>query len=190
MNTQLVSASPQTPPAPERRPAQPRMRPFTAWFFLVLVGYQTFHQIEHTIETVHLHVEHRAEANTLLGGLDFEWLHFGANALLLYGLFAVILGAGPAVRRRLRTERRFGWYAMVAALVVQSYHVLDHVVRLVEYVSSGGDVPEGTLTRVVDPIWFHFGINLTVLVGMYAAFVGLRVHRSLLPWRRTAPDVE
>ena len=157
---------------------RPRVRPFTAWFFLVLLGYQSFHQLEHTIEFVNLQIQHKAEADTLLTGVDFEWVHFGANVLLLYGLFAVVVGAGVAVRARLRRERRWGWYAMVAALVVQSYHVLDHSVRLVEYV-SGTDVPQGTLTRVVNPVWFHFLINLTVLVGMYAAFLGLRMHRAL-----------
>lgn len=183
MGAGVIAEEPRAFGVSEGHRAAARMRPFTAWFFLLLVGYQTFHQLEHTIETVHLRVQHRPEAKTLLHGVDFEWLHFGANALLLYGLIAVIVGAGPAVRARLRTERRWGWCALVAALVVQTYHVLDHSVRLVEYVLSGGDVPEGTLTRVVDPVWFHFGINLTVLVGMYAAFLGLGVHRALNPSR-------
>lgn len=172
---------------PPRRSVPARVRPMTAWFFLVLVCYQAFHQLEHTIETVQLQLLGHDESDTLLNGVDFEWLHFGANALLLYGLVAVVVGAGSAARARWRAERRWGWWAMVAALVVQSYHVFDHTVRLVEYVSSGGDKdPAGTLTRVVNPVWFHFGINLTVLVGMIAAFAGLRVHRSLRAPRRPA----
>jgi hypothetical protein len=170
---------PRAPEVREERAAKVRVRRFSAWFFLTLLAYQSFHQLEHTIETVHLQLQHKAEADTLITGVDFEWVHFGANALLLYGLIAVVVGVGAATRARLRVERRWGWYAIVAAVVVQTYHVIDHSVRLVEYVSSGGDVPQGTLTRVVDPVWFHFGINLTVLVGMYAAFFGLGVHRAL-----------
>lgn len=181
--------APETEPSPPgsvplRAPAPATVRPMTAWFFLFLVCYQGFHHIEHTIETVQLQILHRQHAHTLLNGIDFEWLHFGANALLLYGLVAVVIGAGPAARARWRSERRWGWAAMVGAVVVQSYHVVDHAVRLVEYVAAGGDTdPQGTLTRVVDPVWFHFAMNLIVLMGMVAAFAGLRMHRSL-----RAPD--
>lgn len=176
---ETAPASPGPGPAPRRRPAP--VRPMTAWFFFVLVLYQGFHHLEHTIETVQLQLLHHDESNTLLNGVDFEFVHFGANFLLLYGLVAVVIGAGAAVRARWRVEQRWGWYAMVAAIVVQSYHVFDHTVRLIEYVQSGGDLdPKGTITHFVNPVWFHFGMNLTVLVGMVAAFTGLRMHRTLL----------
>jgi len=151
----------------------------TAWFFLVLICYQTFHQLEHAIETVQLQILHDRSANTLINGIDFEYVHFGANALLLYGLAAVVIGAGPRARAWLRAEHWWGWLAMIAALVVQTYHVFDHTVRLIEYLQSGGQEPGGTLTVWVNPVWFHFGINLTVLVGMFAAFFGMGMHRSL-----------
>ena len=151
----------------------------TARFFLLLVLYQSFHQLEHTIETVQLNILHHHEAHTLINGVDFEYVHFGANAVLLYGLFAVVIGAGRRAREWLRAAHPWGWAAMVTALVVQTYHVFDHTVRLIEYVQSGGKTPEGTLTVWLNPVWFHFGINLVVLIGMYCAFFGMRMHRSL-----------
>ena len=169
-------------PAPDRPRRFPlaRVRPATAWFFLILVAYQGFHQIEHTIETVQLKLLGHHESHTLLRGIDFEWLHFGVNTVLLYGLAAVVIAAGPAVRERWRSERPRGWTFMVAALVVQGYHVVDHSVRLVEHVLSGGDRdPQGTLTRVVDPVWFHFSMNLAVFATMAIAFLGLGMHHSL-----------
>jgi hypothetical protein len=166
-----LAASPVVPLSP--------VRSMTARFFLLLLVYQTFHQLEHAIETVQLNILHHTSANTLINGVDFEYVHFGANALLLYGLFAVVVGAGTRTRAWLRVHHRWGWYAMVTALVVQTYHVFDHTVRLIEYLQSGGKPPEGTLTIWVNPVWFHFGINLTVLVGMYCAFFGLRMHQSL-----------
>ncbi len=185
--------------APEIEPLEPRpepaarvprapVRPMTAWFFFVLVLYQGFHQLEHTIETVQLQLLHHNESNTLLNGVDFEYVHFGANFLLLYGLVAVVIGAGAAVRARWRVERRWGWYA----IVVQTYHVFDHTVRLIEYIQGGGDVdPKGTVTHFVNPVWFHFVMNLSVFTGMVAAFAGLKVHRTLLaslrPGRVRAP---
>ena len=169
------------PEEPRRAPVAPLspVRTMTARFFLLLLAYQTFHQLEHTIETVQLNILHHTSANTLINGVDFEYVHFGANALLLYGLLAVVVGAGKRTRDWLRVNYRWGWYAMVGALVVQTYHVFDHTVRLIEYLQSGGKPPEGTLTIWVNPVWFHFGINLTVLVGMYAAFLGLRMHTYL-----------
>jgi len=159
----------------------------TARFFLLLLVYQTFHQLEHGIETVQLNLLHHTSANTLINGIDFEYVHFGANALLLYGLFAVVIGAGARTRAWLKVNHRWGWYAMVAALLVQTYHVFDHTVRLIEYVQSGGRPPEGTLTIWVNPVWFHFAINLTVLVGMYCAFLGLRMHQSLRARNQPVP---
>lgn len=168
-------------PEPGRRQVAPPspVRRMTAWFFLTLVCYQAFHQVEHAIEAVQLNVLHHREARTLINGIDFEYVHFGANALLLYGLFAVVIGAGGRTREWLRTEHRWGWLAMITALVVQSFHVFDHTVRLIEYVQSGGQAPEGTFTVWLNPVWFHFGINLTVLVGMTCAFFGMGMHRSL-----------
>lgn len=166
-------------PGPHRVFPLSPVRTMTARFFLLLLVYQTFHQLEHAIETVQLNLLHHTAANTLINGVDFEYVHFGANALLLYGLWAVVIGAGKRTRAWLRVHYRWGWYAMVTALVVQTYHVFDHTVRLIEYLQSGGKPPEGTLTIWVNPVWFHFGINLTVLVGMYCSFFGLRMHQSL-----------
>lgn len=166
---------------PPRRAALPAaaVRPMTAWFFLFLVCYQTFHQAEHTIETVQLELLHHGSAHTLINGIDFEYVHFGANTLLLYGLIAVAVSAGAAARARLRVEHPWGWRAMLVALGVQGYHVFDHTVRLFEYLRSGGQDPGGTLTVWINPVWFHFAINLTVLIGMFAAFFGLRLHQAL-----------
>lgn len=175
-------------PAAQQAPARPcPVRPMTARFFLMLVVYQTFHQLEHTIETVQLQLLHHSSAHTLINGIDFEYVHFSANALLLYGLFAVVIGAGPKARAWLKAEHRWGWYAMVTALVVQTYHVFDHTVRLIEYVQSNGQAPDGTLTIWVNPVWFHFLINLTVLIGMNCAFFGMGMQRALRAPRPAAP---
>lgn len=178
---------PEAPPPRRAALPVPAVRPMTAWFFLFLVGYQTFHQAEHTIETVQLQLLHHGTAHTLINGIDFEYVHFGANTLLLYGLIAVVIGAGAQARARLRAEHPWGFRAMVAALGVQGYHVFDHTVRLFEYLQSGGKDPGGTLTVWVNPVWFHFAINLTVLVGMIVAFFGLRIHEALIPTPEVKP---
>jgi hypothetical protein len=151
-----------------------------ALLFAGALAYQGFHQVEHTIETVQLRVLGHDTARTLIGGLDFEWVHLGANVFLLWCLIAVAVGAGATTRARWREHARIGWWGLCAALTVQGYHVVEHLVRIVQYLASGGEYPPGTVTTVLDPVWFHFGVNLTVFVAMAAGFFGLGVHRDVL----------
>ncbi|MEO6121345.1 MAG: hypothetical protein ABIW46_05190 [Acidimicrobiales bacterium] len=176
MTTALV-----TGPARTRRVTRrARSRHGVALLFLGALLYQGFHQLEHTIETVQLRVLGHDSAHTLIGGLDFEWVHLGANVFLMWCIVAVAVGAGADTRASWRTDARVGWWGLCAALTVQGYHVVEHLVRIVQYVVSGGDYPPGTVTTVLDPVWFHFGVNLTVLVGMAVAFFGLGLHRHVL----------
>ncbi|MGH9156099.1 MAG: hypothetical protein ACRD1K_09775 [Acidimicrobiales bacterium] len=169
--------------APARRrpgPGRAESRQGLALLFLGALLYQGFHQIEHTIETVQLRLLHHATAHTLIGGLDFEWVHLGANVFLLWCLIAVAVCAGAATRASWRSDARVGWWGLCAALSVQGYHVVEHLVRIVQYLASGGKYPPGTVTTVLDPVWFHFGVNLTVLAGMAVGFFGLGQHRRVL----------
>lgn len=150
-----------------------------AFMLTALVLYQAGHHTEHTIETVQLKLLGHNHAHTLLSGVDFEWLHLAANAVLEYGLVAALVAAGAGVRRRWRTQSPWGWRALVFAAVLQGTHVVDHVVRATQYVASGGEAPTGTVTRWVDAVWFHFTMNLLVLVAIVVAFVGLRAWRGL-----------
>lgn len=144
-----------------------------------LVLYQAGHHTEHTIETVQLKFLDHRHAHTLLSGVDFEWVHLAANAVLEYGLVAALVAAGADVRRRWRTQFPWGWRALVFAAVLQGAHVVDHAVRAAQYVASGGATPTGTVTRWVDPVWFHFTMNLVVLLAIVVAFLGLRAWRGL-----------
>jgi len=160
------------------RTAEAPLRQGVALLFLGLVLYQAFHQLEHTIETVQLQVLHHATSDTLIGGLDFEWVHLGANVFLEWGLIGVMLGAGAATRARWRATAPIGWMGLCLAVAVQGYHVVEHLVRIVQYIVTGTD-PPGTVTTVLNPVWFHFGINLTVLAAMTVGFFGLGVHRRV-----------
>ena len=166
------------PPPPTLLPELPtRAQRWAAVEFLALVAYQAFHQVEHALETAQkrLGAEH---VHSLLGGVDFEWLHLGANSILFFGLVGVTFGYGRHGRAYWRERYRPFRYVVGAALVVEGYHVVEHIVRAVQYV-GGASEPGGIATQVLDPVWFHFAINLVVLVTMAVAFVGLRVHRDL-----------
>lgn len=139
---------------------------------------QLFHQGEHTLELLHRRLG-AAGAAPLLSGLDFEWIHFGANTLLLLGAASVLAVVGGGGRAAWRAASPVASGALVAVIGLQAAHVAEHVVRVVQY-AGGADPPPGLATRVVDVVWFHWAVNLVFLLGLVTGFVGLRMHRALV----------
>lgn len=143
-----------------------------------LVAFQVFHQGEHTLELLQKRFgnEHVAP---LLSGVSFEWMHFGGNAILLVGCVAVLLAVGRSGRAQWRATNPVAWWALAGAVAIQGSHVGEHVVRVVQYV-GGAPEPEGLATKWLDPVWFHWGINLVFLLGLVVGFLGLGLHRDLV----------
>lgn len=154
-----------------------KRRRLAAFEFAGLVGFQGFHQIEHALETAEKRVGVEG-VRPLLQGVDFEWAHFAGNTMLFLGLVAVMVGYGAAGRARWRTTNKVGWWALLAGLAIQGSHVVEHIVRVSQYLATG-ELPVGLATQWLDPIWFHFGINLVFLVGLVVGFVGLNVRQDL-----------
>ncbi|HVA85628.1 MAG TPA: hypothetical protein VNF73_04820 [Candidatus Saccharimonadales bacterium] len=65
-----------------------------------------------------------------------------------------------------RERSRAGWRWLAAALVSQSYHELEHVVKIAQRIQSGIDPAPGMLGNFFNLIWLHFTFNpiLTVLM--------------------------
>jgi hypothetical protein len=171
------------PPAPGRRPgvlSSPRW--WVAAEFAGLVAFQVFHQTEHTLEL--LQKRFRVDSvGPLLSGVSFEWMHFGGNTILLIGCVAVLLAVGRSGRARWRALNPVAWWVFVGAVALQGSHVAEHVVRVVQYVGGEAE-PDGFATQWLDPVWFHWGINLAFLFGLVVGFLGLEVDRDLLGRRR------
>jgi hypothetical protein len=182
MTTTTTTAPTAPSPAPREAAAPMKSRYWAAVQYLGLVIYQGFHQMEHALAVANQKLG-ADDVHPLLGGIDFEWLHLGFNAMLLWGLGVVLVGYGPSGRARWRATRRPYWYVFLFGFAVQSYHVVEHVVRTVQYRGEPHE-PPGIITQVLDPAWFHFTINLVVLVAMTVAFFGLRVPADL---RRRSP---
>ena len=154
------------------------MRWLAALQLLGLVLFQAFHQGEHTLELLQRRLG-VPRAAPVLSGLDFEWIHFGANTLLLVGAASVLGLVGPEERAAWRAAAPAAWWALVGAVVLQAFHVAEHVVRVVQY-AGGAAPPPGLVTRAVDVVWFHWAVNLVFLAGLAAGFVGLGMHRVLV----------
>ena len=164
------------------RTASARGTATAAWpaatIFAAALVVQLFHLLEHVVQVAQGKFLGIKPAHGLLGSFfDLEWVHFIYN----WGLFAILIVATIAVLREGRTRPAVGWLALGAALAVQTYHVLEHAVKIYQHITTGIDPAPGILGQIYDLIWLHFDINVIVTAAMVAAFFGLGLNRE---WHR------
>ena len=148
----------------------------TARIFLLALVLQLFHLLEHVVQVAQGKFLGIKPAHGILGSFfDLEWVHFIYN----WGLYAFLIVATVAVLRERRVRPPVGWLFLGAALAVQSYHVLEHTVKIIQHVSSGIDPAPGILGQIYDLIWLHFDINVVVTVLMIGSFLGLALNREV-----------
>jgi hypothetical protein len=117
---------------------------------------------------------------SLVGSLaDTEWVHFGYNALVLAGLVLLLL-----LRRRgwnPRGNRTLGDGLVLAAAVLQGYHVIEHTFKVVQHQLTGAKVNPGILGETFDLVLLHFGLNAAIYLAFVGAAVAYLVHSGLRP---------
>jgi hypothetical protein len=128
---------------------------------------QTFHMAEHFLQVFRVHADGVPSRGGIVGSVvEPEWVHFTYNSAVFL-MFAVV--AAARVRGWKPSGDLFlGDTLLVAGLLVQGYHVIEHTAKLAQHIASGAKVNPGLLGDHVDLVWLHFGINLAV----YAAFLG------------------
>ncbi len=151
--------------AADRRAASASTAILVMGLFVLL---QAGHVFEHVAQLVQKFVLNLPVAQGILGAMfDTEWVHFLFNVVTQTGLVVVYLlwrRAGARVPAVL-------WVAMA----VQGVHTLEHVAKMYQYYAFGITVgPKGILGYLFPLIWLHFFLNLPPLVGMSAAWRGLR----------------
>jgi len=116
----------------------------------------------------------------------------GIAAVALGTLGLVRLCLTPLLRRRRRRlagrggrEVASGAVAvLLAGLVVQSFHMLEHVVQVIQINVQDAEVRRGLAGAAFDTEWVHFGYNLAVLLFLVWAW---RMTAKIDPaWRRGA----
>lgn len=135
-----------------------------ATFFWIYVGVnviQGFHMLEHVAQVIQRYgLGHSpAHAHGLLGMLDLEWVHVFYNGALLLALYWLFLIG----KRHLRALGIVTYALFVTALWLQSYHMVEHLVKITQHLATGVQGTPGILGPFfVNPLWFHFWINLVV----------------------------
>jgi hypothetical protein len=151
------------------------------YIFVLTVAAQTFHMVEHIAQVMQKFVLHITPAHGLIGQLDLEQVHFAFNLFYLSMLVVVMMGwfyYGSQVSKK--------WKAFSIALglttLVQSYHMAEHSVKLVQFIETMMQGTPGILGSHFDSVIFHAAMNtavfLPVLIVFFAA--GVYKHMSLL----------
>jgi hypothetical protein len=157
---------------------------------VLLAGFvvQSAHMLEHVVQVIQVNVQDAEVRRGLAGAVfDTEWVHFGFNlAVLLFLVWAWRMTAklDPAWHR---AAAAYGF--VLSAVVIQTYHVAEHVAKILQHVTSGLDPAPGLIGDQVGLVWFHFGINLAVYAGFVIAIgplVGPAVREVVAPRPRVA----
>jgi len=164
----------------EAWPAPPISRR-AAWVLLIGFGVQSFHMLEHGVQVYQVYVAQSATRSGLLGAhFNTEWVHFWFNlAVLDFLIWATLLlwrslGDRPAA-------------VLLAALVIESWHMVEHSAKIVQFLERGAQPTPGILGGIVGLVWFHFGINLAVYAGFTTALVAVARAGVLRPAWQPAP---
>lgn len=154
----------------------------TVFVFTAALVAQTFHMVEHVAQIYQhaiLGLSVR-DSHGILFFLDLEWNHFVFNSLY-FGLLAFVFFQckfyrtnGPA------GEKRFACYAFLAGLSIQSYHVFEHSVRIIQFLQTGCTPCPGILGRFFDGVYLHGMFNTVVYVLPLLAFISYGFHWKAL----------
>jgi hypothetical protein len=157
---------------------------------VLLAGFvvQSFHMLEHVVQVIQVNVQDAEVRRGLAGAaFDTEWVHFGYNlAVLLFLVWAWRMTArlDPAWR-----PAAVGYGFVLSALLIQTYHLAEHVAKILQHVTSGLDPAPGLIGDQFGLVWFHFGINLAVYAGFVIAIgplIGPAVREVVAPRPRLA----
>jgi len=114
-------------------------------------------------------------AGILGSWLDIEPVHMAYNTgfLALIVLCYLIGGFPGEVRRR----HPFTFWLMTFVLLFEGYHVLEHVVKMAQFLETGMNGTPGIVGQFVNLVWLHFTYNTVAYVPLLAVFFGDGYHR-------------
>lgn len=135
----------------------------------VMIGHQAEH-VAQILQKNALDASCPTDCRGLLGFVfDLEWVHFAYNV----GIEVALLGM-VALFRLWRNP----W--LVGAVVLQGYHVVEHVEKLQQWLGNGHHSPTpGILGMHFSLVELHFVFNTTVFLLVAAGYVSLRAWRGI-----------
>lgn len=146
--------------------------------FAATLVIQALHMVEHVAQVMQKFVFHIVPAHGLIGQLDLEQVHFAFNLLYLGTLIYVMLGwlnFGGQVCR----NQKLCAAMLITTVAVQTYHVLEHSVKLAQFIASGMQGTPGIAGMHFDGVIFHALMNTAVFLPVVVVFFCAGLHRGL-----------
>lgn len=142
---------------------------FRTYVILTLaLAVQSFHMLEHIVQLIQKFVLNISAAHGLLGAsLDFEPVHFIYNIIYL-SLIAIVW---QSFRNTPVRNMKLIYGLLSFVLVSQSWHFLEHIVKLQQHFVNGCLTCSGILGYYANPILLHFGYNMIVFVPLIIVYV-------------------
>lgn len=133
----------------------------------VAVAVQSFHILEHIVQVIQKFVLQLPVAHGILGAsLDFEPVHFTFNVVYLALVALVWISFTKTPIRKMQLI-----YGLVTfVLVFQSWHFIEHAVKLDQHSVNGCVSCPGILGHYFDVILLHFTYNAVVYVPLVVVF--------------------
>ncbi len=157
-----------------------RVSPFKqfVYMFIATLAIQTLHMAEHVAQVVQKFVLDYPYAHGLIGSLDLEQVHFTFNLLYLGALIYVTLG-WMTFGRRLCSQDKMLSALLIVTVLVQGYHMVEHSVRLVQFLNTGLQGTPGLLGAHFDGVMFHAVMNTVVYLPAMVVFVCSGMHKRI-----------
>jgi hypothetical protein len=153
------------------------IRQFIFMFALTII-IQAIHLVEHLAQVLQKFVFHLAPAHGLIGQLDLEQVHFAFNLLYLAALIVVTVG-WLYYGGQLCSRQKVLGAMLLGTVAVQGYHMVEHSVKLAQFISSGMQGTPGIVGMHFDAVIFHALMNTAVLAPVVVVFFCAGIHKEL-----------
>ncbi len=148
--------------------------------FALTVLIQALHMVEHVAQVIQKFVLHIAPAHGLIGALDLEQVHFAFNVWYLATLAVVMVG-WSYYGSQLCSRQRALAAILIGTVALQSYHMVEHSVKLAQFISTGMLGTPGIAGMHFDGVIFHALMNTAVFVPVVVVFFCAGLHTKLIP---------
>jgi hypothetical protein len=150
--------------------AHPTINPALAVTYVGLLIVQGGHELEHCVQVVQRYVLNIPDGNGILGQyFQIDPMHFAFN-LAYFWLVLLVYRHSGATRPAQWTRGMTTWWLLTFALALQSYHLLEHCVKMYQYIDTGRNGTPGILGNVFDLVWLHWFFNTATYVPLVVVF--------------------
>ena len=147
--------------------------------FALTVLIQALHMVEHVAQVIQKFVLSIAPAHGLIGALDLEQIHFAFNVLYLATLVVVMVG-WVYFGSQLCSKQKALAGILIGTVALQSYHMVEHSVKLVQFLATGMQGTPGIAGMHLDGVIFHALMNTAVFVPIVVVFFYAGLHAKLI----------